>query len=227
MKRRNPDISVLVLFGLIAGILTGCSGSSSIGEEEYLIRVENSNLTVGDFNKAFEVAKSAHTHNEMQNPDAFKQAQLKLLNQLTEELILLERAKELDVRVSDSEVEAMIGEIKKDFPGSAFEQTLLEHAVSYHAWKKRLRIRLLMEKVIEEELRDRIIIEPKDIVAYYEAHYGFKTDLDKEPENINEVIVEQLRRQKAENAYRLWIKNLRNKYTIEINQELWKKIVDS
>jgi len=226
MKRRNTDISVLMLFGLIAGILTGCPGSSSTEGEAYLIRVENSNLTVDDFNKAFEVAKSAYTHNEMQNPAAFKQAQLRLLNQLTEELILLERAKELDVRVTDADVEAVIGEIKKDFPEGAFEQTLLEHAVFYDTWKRRLKIRLLMEKVIEEELKDRITIEPKDIVAYYEAHYRFKTDLDKELENIEEAIVEQLRRHKAEAAYQSWIKDLRNKYTIEINQAQWKKIVD-
>ena len=81
-----------------------------------------------------------------------------------------------------------------------------------------------MEKVIEEELKGRVAINPIDILTYYDAKDGIGADSDNAPDRINEVIVSHLRRQKAEEAYPAWIKGLRNRYTIEINWAQWKQI---
>ena len=199
----------------------GCANSSTSDNGDFLIRVRDSVATVGDYKKAFEIAKNAYSHNDMQNPAAFKAAQQRLLNQLIEELILIERAKELNIRVADTEVETAIQEIKSDYPDGDFEKMLLEYAVSYPIWKQRLRRRMLMEKVIEEELKLGITIEPDEILAYYDEHKSDSASISGDP---NTVIVMQLRRKKAEDAYRVWIQNLEKKYTIEINQTQWEKI---
>ena len=118
---------------LVAIALAGCSGSKPEDPDEYLIRVGDNVVTVLDFNKAFEIAKTAYSHNVMQNPVAFKEAQLRLLNQMTEELILLERARELNISVSDQELDKTIAKIKSDYPDDVFEEVLLEYAVSYQS----------------------------------------------------------------------------------------------
>ncbi|MDL1963561.1 MAG: hypothetical protein LWW98_04320, partial [Deltaproteobacteria bacterium] len=129
--------------------------------------------------------------------------------------------------ISDSEVEEVIEGIKKDYPEGEFDKTLLEYAISYQSWKEALKNRLLIEKVIEKELEEKVVITPESISEYYERNYdrfflnfGSKED----SENINEFIIKHLRKENAEATYNDWIKELRKNYKIEINREQWEKI---
>ncbi len=152
------------------------------------------------------------------------------MNQLTDEMILLERAKALNISITDAELEQAISAIKGDYPEGEFEKTLLEYAVSYDSWKDRLRNRLILDKVIEEELKNRIAITPEDISDYYQKHYQGREEesaAGQSSEDINEAIVKQLRRQKAEETYNAWIETLKEQYEIEVNRVQWEKITGS
>jgi parvulin-like peptidyl-prolyl isomerase len=212
-----------VVFALI-----GCSGHDTGTGDEYLIRIGERVVTVADFNRAFEIAKTAYTHNSLQNPEDTNDAQLRLLNQMTEELVLLQRAGELGIGVSDEELEKAIEKIRADFPDDAFEQTLLEYAVSYKSWKSGLKTRLLMEKLVQQELKDETVIQPDEVAKFYEENYNndaTQSGDTRNPAAVEEIIVKQLRRVKIENAYRKWIENLRKRYTIDINKDQWNKIL--
>ena len=217
--------ALLILYGL-----TGCMNSGSDADHEHLIRVSDRVLTVLEFNQAFEISKTAYPHNLRHEPDNFKKAQLRLLNQLMVEMIILERAEELGLYVSDEEVEKAVAEIKNDYPEDTFEKTLLELAVSYESWETRLRNRLLMEKVVDSELKNQIVITPEDIAKYYEKNFeaqGRDTDSAKKMDDINEMMIKHLRQEKTEKAYVKWIKELKQRYTIEINSIQWEKISGS
>ena len=143
------------------------------------------------------------------------------------EMIILERAEELGLDITDKEVEEAAAEIKKDYPEDTFEKTLLEFAVSYESWKTRLRNRLLMEKVVNSELKDQIVINPEDIANYYKKNFNTKepeSDQTANVDDINEMIIKHLRREKTEEAYKKWIKKLKQQYSIEINSSQWEKI---
>ena len=209
-------ISFLFLF-------SGCGEKSSGLGNEVLIRVGDRVVTVLDFNEAFEISKIAFDSTSEQADD-LREAQLRLLNELILEVILLERADEIGINVTDSELEKAVAAIKSDYPPGEFEETLLEFAVSYDTWESRLKTRLTMEKVIEKELENRISITPEDIAEYYKKNFqGKKDDSDSTPAagDINEIIVKQLRREKAEESYETWIEELKAKYEIEINNEQW------
>jgi hypothetical protein len=142
-------------------------------------------------------------------------------------MVILERAGEIDIDVTDAELEKTVAEIKSDYPAGEFEKTLLEFAVSFEAWKNRLKRRLIMDKVIDKELKNRITITSEDIAEYYKQNFqGRKHDPGSAPPSadINEIIVNQLRRQKAEESYKAWIDELKAKYEIEINGQLWEKV---
>ena len=216
-------VALIISSLLIVCILGGCADSGSHRDTEYLIRLGDRVVTVFDFTKAFEISKTAYPYDIMKNPKLGKEAQLRLLNQMIEEMILLERAKELQIYISDSELEESIADIKADYPEGVFEETLLEHAVSYHSWKERLKNRLIKEKVISEELEANITITHDDISKYYKEHYR-KESLQSGLEDKSELIIKNLRRKKAEEAYTSWIKDLQTRYTIEINRTQWEKI---
>ena len=209
---------------------SGCMNSGSNPDDENLIQVRDRVLTVLEFNQAFEITKTAYPHNLRFEPDEFKNAQLRLLNQLMVEMIILERAEELGLYISDEEVEEAAAEIKKDYPEDTFEKTLLEFAVSYESWETRLKNRLLMEKVVDSELKDQIVINPEDIAEYYKKNFETKepdTDQTANIKDINEMIIKHLRREKTEEAYKKWIKKIKQQYNIEINSSQWEKISGS
>jgi len=212
---------------LLTVLLGSCMNSESNSDNEPLIRVRDRVLTVLDFNKAFEITRADYPHNLSDEAEEFRNARLRLLNQLVVEMIILARADELGLSVSSEEVQKSVAEIKSDYPEDTFEKALLESAISYDSWEARLKNRLLMQKVVDEELKNQIIITPEDIANYYEKNYR-AADPDAEltnPNNdINEHIIRHLRQQKAEQAYKIWIKELKRKYNIEINSVQWEKI---
>jgi len=211
----------------MASFLIGCSQGDVDPQIEYLIRIEEQVVTVEDFQKLFENMKSAYPHSTFRAPETIKAARLRLLNQMAEELIILKRAQELQIDVSDSELEQAIADYKRDYPEGVFDEILLEHAVSYPFWRERLKIRMIMEKVVARDVGERVTITTEEISDYYNEQYPKESsgaDVSGKDKNINTVIIEHLRRKKAEAAYRDWIKDLRHKYPIEINEAEWKHL---
>jgi hypothetical protein len=224
------NFTILLAAVLTFAALAACDKPSSKSAQEYVIRVGDRVLTVRDFDKAFEIAKIAYPQKAMQDPVALKEAQLRLLRQMTEEMIIIERAKELGIEISVAEVEKAVSEIKKDYPEDVFEQTLLAYAVSYNSWEAGLKKRLLVEKVIGAELDKQILITPGEISKYYEEYYvkdGSTSDFKNGSGNITEIIVKNLRRQKLEAAYKPWMERLQKKYAIEVNNAQLAKIIGS
>jgi len=206
--------------------LVGCSDSEHKQKDEYFIKVGNRTITVAEFNKAFEIAKNAYPHNSIQQPDVIREIRLRLVQQMTEEMILLQRAEELGITIQDSEVEKTLQELKQDYPDNVFQEILLEYAIPYKSWREGLKTRLLMEKVIAKELGDKIEITYDDISKYYEEHFkddDTSSDVIGRSEDVKNIIKNILRKEKMEKAYVSWIKTLENKYAVEINKKELEK----
>ncbi len=227
MAKPFPIINWLIGSSLLVYVFFGCMNSESNPDAEQLIRVGDRVLTVLEFNQAFEISKTAYSHNLRYEPENHRNAQLRLLNELMIELIILERAAELGLNISDEELQKAVADVKKDYPEDSFEKTLLEFAVSYETWQNRLRNRLLMEKVIDHELKDQILITSEDIEQYYEKNFRAQATDKQNTGDINKMIIEQLRRDKMEQAYQTWINKLKQQYRIEINSVQWERISGS
>jgi hypothetical protein len=231
-------ILLICLLG-VGCALTGCADREQQQKDVYLIKVGDKIMTVGDFNKAFEIAKAAYSYDELQQPEAIREARLRLVKQMAEEMILLERAKEMGITVTASEFEKALADIKGDYPGNEFQDSLIENAVPYLSWKEALRRRLLMEKVVAKDLGDRIRITPDDISRYEkaqsddvpvtsapEASQSKTPELETTEKASHDAVVKILRREKLENAYPSWLEALNKKYNVQINQEELKKLTD-
>ena len=227
MIRYSIKFISLICFLWVGYTLVGCSDFEHKQRNEYFIKVGDRTITVADFNKAFEIAKNAYPQNSIQRPDVNREVRLRLIQQMTEEMILLERAEELGITMTDSQVEKALRDIKKDYPDNVFQEILLEYAIPYQSWKEGLKTRLLMEKVITQELGDKIEITHDDISKYYEEHFkddNTSPDVKAVSKDINNIIIKILRKEKMEKAYALWIKKLRNKYAVEINKKELEKM---
>jgi FKBP-type peptidyl-prolyl cis-trans isomerase (trigger factor) len=227
MIRYSIKLISLICFLWVGCTLVGCSDVEHKQKDEYFIKLGDRTITVADFNNAFEIAKNAYPQNRIQQPDVVREARLRLIQQMTEEIILLERAEELGITVTDSQVEKAITDIKSDYPDNIFQEILVEYAVPYRSWKEGLKTRLLMEKVITQELGDKVEITHDDISKYYEEHFkddNSSPDVKTVSKDVNSIIIKILRKEKMEQAYTSWIKNLKNKYAVEINKKELEKL---
>jgi hypothetical protein len=216
---------IALFLGLVSLWACGPSGSEHAGD--YLIRLGERKVTVREFQQAFELTQTAYPGNVAQTPAGMKEARTQLLNEMATELVMFKRAGELGLSVSDAELEAAVAAVRSDYPPGVFEQTLIESAVSFDAWKHRLRSRLLMDKLVDVELRGQIAISPEDVAGYYDQHYRGKAagaDSDEKFQRLKETIVADLQRQKIEDAYSAWLTRLKEKYPVDVNREAWGRL---
>lgn len=220
---------VMLLSAVLVG---GCTDSVPDREAPYLVRIGPDAVSVIEYRKALELARSAYPYNELQIPEVDRAIRVRVLRELTEELIFRQRARELGISVTEAELEQTVNRIRSDYPEEEFEKAILESAVSYAAWKEKLKARLLVQKLVREDLENSIQITPEDVAAYYETHRRALIEDSKQaaplpPRKTDERIVNEIRRNKAEDAYTDWIEALRGKYQIDINLAQWQRIEES
>ena len=70
-------------------------------------------------------------------------------------------------------------------------------------------------------------VTPEEVAGYYEQHYRGKAaaaDSDDMFQSRKETIVADLRRKKLEEAFVDWINQLKEKYTVDLNSQMWAEI---
>lgn len=211
---------------IVVALVMACSDSEPPSQQSaILIRSGDRTVTLAQFERAFAAARIAYSDNRSVSPALIRDARLRLLHQMTEEVIVARRAAELGITVDDAELAAAVKEIKADYPEGEFAQMLLESAIPYALWQERLRSRLLMEKVVQKDLIDPLTISTDEIEAYYQKNKdAFSVDEQQTvPDELKRGIVEQLRREKVEAAWPAWMENLKTRYGVEINWVLWEQ----
>lgn len=224
-----PGIRFLMVVAACIGSLLspGCMKAPSEPVDTYLVKVGSSTLTVSEFNEVFEISKTAYSHSDTMDAQLVADIKLRVLNQLIEEMILLEKAGEVGISISDAELESEVQKIKADYPDGVFDEMLLEAAVSFEAWEKRLKTQLVARKFIQTELEAKITITTEEVARYYAQHFPEdtrrKTD-DRQPDITDAMILRMLKNQKVQAAYAEWMKVNRQFVTIDINSQQWDAI---
>jgi hypothetical protein len=218
----------LPLIWLAAAFISFSSCSAKPQVDGYLIRVGTSTISVSEFKRAVEATREeAFPGDQEISPSALNDLRVRVLNQLTDELIIMERAAAMGIHVSDQELEASIEAVKEDYPDDTFEKTLLENAVSFQTWKQKLATRLLIDKVIAKELVDKVEISSKDVAIYFQNHFPKGIPEGEDADQFNKRIVQHLRQQKAEALYHGWIESLRKAFPVEVHQQRWNRLVEA
>jgi parvulin-like peptidyl-prolyl isomerase len=157
---------------VILYLISGCSNKSDMSaEDQVVIRVDDRVLTLAEFNEYFEPIRMSGDKEQANNGVSMREARLGFLLQLVEEMIILRRADELHLNISPQELDEAVRDFQKGYPDAGFEHLFLKQAISFEAWKERLKKRLLVEKVIRKELLKEVSVTPQEIKDYYDKHW--------------------------------------------------------
>jgi len=165
--RSRGNVALVFLVFLLA---SACSNTDEPGlEGQPVIQVEDLVLTLGEFNEFFEPFRMNQGQGQGDG-QALREARLRFLLQLLEEMIILRRAEELDVQVSAQELEEAVRGIEGAYGGAGFKDMFMKQAISLETWKKRLKAQLIVKKVVHKELTKNITITPEEIGAFHNRH---------------------------------------------------------
>ena len=216
---------------LWGGWFWGCSEERELSQIPHLIRVGDCAADKDDFEAAFQALVAGYSTDGVTEGGKMTHLKLRVLDQLAEELLLCQHAQELNLRVSATELDDAVEKIKAQYPPGVFEEIMLEYAVPFNVWKKRLHARLLMMKVIEAELVDELDITYDNAARFLKDPLSGsdtrpQTNRDDKNQEQGTAVLGRLRRYQSEQAYGQWLDTLKDRYKLEWNKAEIKKVID-
>lgn len=185
--------------------------------DTWLLRSGSFIISPEGFNEELELKKAAYSYDIQDDPYIYNEMVIDLVSSLSDDLRFFQLASDKQIQVTAQEVDLAESEFKKDYPEDSFNQLLLENAISYSLWKKRFRRDLLIDKVIQQELVEKIEISPDDIYKFYQQEQVGKVN--------EKQLIERLRRDKSQHQYDGWIQQLMEIYPVDINTDLLKTVL--
>jgi peptidyl-prolyl cis-trans isomerase SurA len=105
--------------------------------------------------------------------DTLQDAREHVLDQLIEKRLVAQKAKAANLSVSDAEVNAafeqMLAQNKVDRDG--FLARLKSQGVTETAYKEDLRDQILQGKLVNTDVRSKVVVTEEEILDYYDTHY--------------------------------------------------------
>ncbi|MFH1825509.1 MAG: peptidyl-prolyl cis-trans isomerase [Candidatus Firestonebacteria bacterium] len=89
-----------------------------------------------------------------------------IINKLIERRIVLQKAKKLNISITDKEIEKKLKEISEHFFTEDFKDVLKSNGLTFNEWKKEIKEQTVFEKVILQQV-ENIEITDNEIKKYY------------------------------------------------------------
>lgn len=206
----------LLLFFLLM-VLAGCPGGEGRATSQTLLTCGSRGVTVRDYHDALTLALQGYPYESLSSGDEVGAIRLGVFHQLQEELLLLCVADEKGLTLSGAELDQALADARAGYPEGAFDTELLNRGLSLGLWTRRLSKRLLVEKVLKAEFGKE---RPLSYADFQAVRDGMTPGLSEQG------LIQQVKRTRMEAAYRSWRQGVDGKYSIEVNAELWEKILE-
>ncbi len=129
--------------------------------------VNGNEITRADVEKAYRRAAPA---GQQAGEEETLTAKLNLLNELIVQELLLGKAKELKVELTDAELDKAYLDAKANIPEDAFLAELKSRNLNAADMREDLRRNLLAQKVVDKAVADQVAITDADITAFFDAN---------------------------------------------------------
>ena len=163
---------VLLLCALAAIGLAGCGGDEDVPADAVAV-VDGQEIAKSDYDALIAQAKKSYKNQKREFPAAGSQEFQTLRNQAVQFLVQREqfeqKAEDLDVEVTDKQVDARLEQIKKQYFGGdqkKFEKQLKEQGITAEQVRNDIRAQIVSEKIFAKVTGDAKVTD-EEIAAYY------------------------------------------------------------
>jgi parvulin-like peptidyl-prolyl isomerase len=114
-------------------------------------------------------AQYVHAYKEDELLEKMQEVKRDILRQMIEDKLILSRAKELGVNVTQEEIDQKLESVKSGIPpGRDFYDMLESQGITVADLKSRYRDQIMVKKLVDFEVKSRVTVLPSEISEYYE-----------------------------------------------------------
>jgi peptidyl-prolyl cis-trans isomerase SurA len=119
-------------------------------------------------------------YTQFQKDQIIKEQRPKIIEQLIYDKLTDQQVQRYNIKISDDEVDATIERIRKlnNMSADELHLSLEKEGISYDDYRKEIKKRILRARLVNREVKSKIVITDEDIRSYYDAHkeeYGVHT----------------------------------------------------
>ncbi|MBN1353958.1 MAG: peptidylprolyl isomerase [Candidatus Omnitrophica bacterium] len=162
-----------LIAGVFAFSLFGARACPAEVIDKILVVVNDEIITQGEVDRILRPIylqyKSSYSEEEF--GDKFATARRNVLNTLINDKLLLSEAKRRKIEVTDEELNERIDKVKKDFASEEeFKEALAHEKLLLSEFKRKHKERLMIDMLIDGEIKGKISISPTEVAEYYQKH---------------------------------------------------------
>ncbi|WP_081458039.1 SurA N-terminal domain-containing protein [Desulfobulbus propionicus] len=165
-----------ILFFLVSICLVFVSAASNANVVDRSVAiVNNDTITLSEVNelgRSFFKKVTEETPAD-RLPEALQQARNTVIDKLIDKKLLVQEAKKLGIQVSDQEVDNALQRVLANNKATMeqFHKELLAMGMTEKQYKEELRDQILSSKLINHEVRTKVVIPEEKILEYYQSNY--------------------------------------------------------
>jgi parvulin-like peptidyl-prolyl isomerase len=170
----NKIIVAMALAGLLGPVAAPAAGGQEV-VEEIVALVNDDIITLSDYRQMLEL-RIAQLRAEQLPPEeydkAYEAVKKGLLEYMITETLLLQKAKELGLNVSE-QIKGMIQKIKEDnnlATDADLRRAVEQQGLPYEVWLKQYEEGMMREGVLYTEVARAIVLDDAEIVQYYKKN---------------------------------------------------------
>lgn len=175
-KVSNPVLAKLLLCLVLLLIFSAGTGNASYLLDRVVAVVDKEVITWSELYRAmeFESGLDFGKVSEADKKRFFKENEAKFLETLIDKRLQLQAAKRLDISAGSDEVREAIESIKKKYNLSdeSFQESLKAEGMTLDEYKKRLSEQIILSKVVNQQVRSKIIVSEEEIKDYISKNRG-------------------------------------------------------
>lgn len=159
---------------LLLGVLclqTACNRENSF-DRPHVAVVNGEKIYLDEFQKHVNIQKAQLSLKAFSNaPDKQTLLEDEILESMITEKIILQRARELNLSVSHTELERKLITIRNDY-GINFFDLLAAQNVDYDDWREELRKEMLFDKLVNADVNASVRVSEDEAEDYFNDHPG-------------------------------------------------------
>ncbi len=170
-------ITILLLTSLMSILITLQGEQNAISAvllDRIVATVNNEVITWSELVNVIKVEGKPFLENvsDEEKKKRIKELERPFLNNLIEKKLQVQEAKKTGLGVSSSEIDNAIAEIRKkyDLSEETFLNSLKAEQMTMKDYRTRLATQIMVQKVVNFEVRTKIVISDKEIEEYYETN---------------------------------------------------------
>jgi peptidyl-prolyl cis-trans isomerase C len=151
-------------------VVASCRGNRSQSSRQELARVNDERIYLDELERDIKRAMIEDIPQGTPEAALSREDKRRLLDSMIERKVLLQEAQRVKIFVPMSQSDRLFNRMKDDFTGDEFAQEMEKRGLTTVEYKQSLHDRLVVSKLLQDQVYDRIYVKDEEIAEYFKTH---------------------------------------------------------